>query len=191
MNPDPDRPDPPSSPARRAARADLRLGLALLGAAALLGAWLIPTYVRSPMAPRPLAMAPWFLPGCVTALLGVASAALCTGAWRRGPGERADGPGSTAGSTAGSEAGPETGPPPTTDRRGLAVAFAALILWLVLMPLLGALPTAILVTLALTCFGAASRRPADLGLAVAVGVLGPAATWLAFVHLAGTPLPGS
>ena len=48
-------------------RADLVVGALALLLAVVLAVWLLPGYVRTPIVPRPLAMAPWFLPAVTTA----------------------------------------------------------------------------------------------------------------------------
>ena len=164
---------------RRARRADVRLGLIAVALSVIALLWLIPTFVRAPVAPRPLAMAPWFLPGIAAALFGLAGAALAASAGRRGKASGAKPP---------SGNGPDAVPTPsvtTLQHRGLATVLAALLAWLLLMPLLGALVTATVVTLALLLRDPSVSRT----VALAVGLVLPPLAWLAFTRLAGTPLP--
>ena len=123
-------PDPPLTDDARARRADVRLGAIAVALSAIALLWLIPTFVRAPVAPRPLAMAPWFLPGIAAALFGLAGAALAISAGRRGgnapkgprPGRRLRPP---------PEGLPLPAPSTATLRvRGLATAVAALLAWL-------------------------------------------------------------
>ena len=182
---------------RRARAADLRLGLVAVALAAVALLWLIPTYVRAPIAPRPLAMAPWFLPGIAASLFGLAGGALAVSAWRRG---RASGDGHDPGGALPGDPPPDgpppgepsEGPPGTTapsvtslQHRGLATVLAALLAWLLLMPLVGAPATAAVVTLALLLRDPTISRT----VAFAVGLVVPLLAWLAFTRLAGTPLP--
>ena len=162
---------------RRARKADVRLGLIAVALSVIALLWLIPTFVRAPVAPRPLAMAPWFLPGIAAALFGLAGAALAVSAGRRGKAPGAKPPDGD---------GPDAVPSVTTlQHRGLATVLAALLAWLLLMPLLGALVTATVVTLALLLRDPSVSRT----VALAVGLVLPPLAWLAFTRLAGTPLP--
>lgn len=145
---------------------DALVGATALLLAVLLAVWILPTYVRSPIAPRPLAMAPWFLPTATAGLIGVAGAALLARAWLRG--------GATA--PGGGAAG--------RDPRGLAIAVGVLVLYPVLMPRLGALATGAALTLTLL----AIARVGWLRLLV-VGLLVPLVAWALFAEAIGIPLP--
>lgn len=153
---------PPPNPAS-AARADATLGLAALGIGLALALWAVPAFVRAPVEPRPLPMAPWFLPLAAAWMLAAGGAALAYAAWRR-PRQR------------GGEGGGEP--------LGLLRAALATLAYVLLMPLLGAMTTGVLVTSALTL--AAGQPPARAAL-VGLGV--PAGAWALFTQLAGTPLP--
>lgn len=144
-------------------RADLVVGVLALLLAGLLAVWLLPSYVRTPIAPRPLAMAPWFLPAVTTGLIGLAGVMLLARARRDRPAER------------GESARPA---------RGLIAALAILVLYPILMPWLGALVTGIVLTCALLLLaGALPSRLAIVGLAV------PFIAWLLFAEAIGIPLP--
>ena len=152
---------PPDPVARRR---DLALALATTALGLLLALWVIPVWVRAPVEPRPLPMAPWFMPQIAAGLMVASGAALAVGAWRR-PRDR------------GGEGG--------GDPAGLGRALAALAAYVALMPALGALTTGVLVTGALVAASGAVGpwRTAAVGLGV------PALAWLMFSRLAGTPLP--
>ena len=162
----PDFSDGLAAPAQpqRPVRGDVWLGVAacLVGLALALAA--VPAFVRAPTEPRPLAMAPWFLPS-VAAWMMVASGAALTIAALRRPRDR------------GGEGGGEP--------LGLLRAALALVAYVALMPLLGAMTTGLLVTTALaaTSEGVSWRR------ALGVGVAVPLLAWALFTQLAGTPLP--
>ena len=154
----------PSPPDAAARRRDLALALATTALGLLLALWVIPGWVRAPVEPRPLPMAPWFMPQIAAGLMAASGAALAVGAWRR-PRDR------------GGEGG--------GDPAGLVCALAALAAYVALMPALGALTTGVLVTGALVAASGAVGpwRAAAVGLGV------PALAWLMFTELAGTPLP--
>ena len=159
-----DTPVPVPLPPARTPRGDLIVAGAALALAALLALWLIPSFVRSPVAPRPLAMAPWFLPAVTTGLIALSGSMLLARAWRTGV-ARDDGAGGG-------------------DARGLLVALGVLVLFPVLMPRLGALATGIVLTLVLLLLA----RVGPLRLAL-VGILLPLAIWALFARGIGIPLP--
>ena len=172
--------DPPASPATaddpgerepnpvpgpsRSARPDVLLGVVCGIVGLLMALVVVPAYVRAPTPPRPVAMAPWFLPSVAAWMMVASGFALTIGALRR-PRDR------------GGEGGGEV--------PGLARAAAALIAYVALMPVLGAMTTGILVTTAL----AATSAGVSLGRALGVGIAVPVLAWLLFTQLAGTPLP--
>ena len=161
-----DRPIRPA-PRRRVARAigiDGVVGAVALILALLLAIWLLPNYVRSPIAPRPLAMAPWFLPAVTTGLIGLAGVMLLARAWR--------------GPATGSEGGTER------DRRGLLAAIAAVALYPVLLPRIGALATGVVLTLGLLLTAGVGWRSLLI-----VGIAVPGLVWLLFSEAIGIPLP--
>ena len=143
--------------------ADATVGLVALALAALLALWLLPAYVRAPIAPRPLAMAPWFLPAVTTGLIALAGVLLVARA------SRIDAP---------------KAPTEGRDRRGLLVAGVVVLLYPVLMPRIGALPTAILLTLGLLAVARVGWRTM-----IVAGVAVPLLAWLLFAEGIGVPLP--
>lgn len=153
------------TPSRRPPRVDVVVGALALLLALALGLWLLPTYVRTPIAPRPLAMAPWFLPAVTTGMIALAGLMLIARG-RRG-GSAGDGAAAAR-----------------HDARGLVAALAAVVLYPVLMPRLGALATGML----LTCGLLAIARVRRSQLAV-VGLLVPLAAWALFAEAIGIPLP--
>ena len=146
------------------ARADVATGILATALGLALALVVVPVFVRAPVAPQPLAMAPWFLPSAAAWLLAASGAALVVAALAR-PRDR------------GGEGG--------GDLRGLLRAGAALLAYAAAMPLLGAMTTGILLTTALaaTSEGVTFRRALFVGIAV------PVLAWLLFTELAGTPLP--
>lgn len=159
IDPNLERPDP-----RRLAHVDVRLGIAACLLGLLLAVLIIPAFVRAPSPPRPVAMAPWFLPSASAWMMAVSGAVLVVGAWRR-PRDR------------GGEGGGEL--------TGLLRAALALIAYVTVMPLLGAMTTGIFVTTTLAGTSKGISWPRALGVGVGVPVL----AWLLFTQLAGTPLP--
>ncbi len=148
--------------AARPSRLDLWIGLSAVAASMALMAVVIPIWVPVFSTPRPLGLAPWLLPQASAAILGLAGAAL---AWRARRGSDA---------------------PERTVWRGLALAVAGVGAYVVAMPLLGAIGTGVVLTVALVLARKGPRAwPAALATAaVAVGL-----AWAMFVALAGTPLP--
>lgn len=162
----PDRALDPAPPAGRPprARTDVLIGAACACLGLVLALAVVPAFVRAPSPPRPIAMAPWFLPSAAAWMMVASGAALVVAATRR-PRDR------------GGEGGGEPW--------GLLRVGTALAAYAALMPLLGAMTTGILVTTAL----AGTSEGVSPGRAVAVGVAIPVLSWLLFTHLAGTPLP--
>lgn len=152
------------SPPTRPVRADVRLGSACCVLGLLVAFVVVPSFVRAPTPPRPVAMAPWFLPSAAAWMLVASGAALVFGALLR-PRHR------------GGEGGGEL--------PGLLRAASGLLVYVVLMPVLGAMTTGILVTTAL----AATSDGISPGRALGVGVAVPVLAWVLFTQLAGTPLP--
>ena len=157
-------PDPGRTPGAPSMRADAWIGAASVLIGVALALFVVPAFVRAPTEPRPLAMAPWFLPQAAAWMLAASGTALVFAALRR-PRDR------------GGEGGGE--------RPGLVRAATALIAYVALMPVLGAMTTGVLVTTAL----AATSQGIGIGRALAVGVAVPVAAWILFTQLAGTPLP--
>ena len=143
--------------------ADAAVGLVALVVAALLALWLLPSYVRTPIAPRPLAMAPWFLPAVATGLIALAGALLTVRARR---------------------VAPRPAPAEGRDVRGLLVAVCAVALYPIFMPRIGALPTAILLTLGLLAVARVGWRTM-----IVAGLGVPLLVWLLFAEGIGVPLP--
>lgn len=154
----------PSAEGAPRTRADILIGASCAILGLVLALAVVPAFVRAPIPPDPVAMAPWFLPLSAAWMLAASGAALAAAALRR-PRDR------------GGEGGGEFS--------GLLRAGAALLAYVALMPVLGAMTTGILVTTAL----AATSEGVSPGRAISVGIAVPAFAWLLFTQLAGTPLP--